>query len=73
MSKIDWQDPIAGSHTGTDGLGVVVTAKQARSVGRNGYTLHIDTLVYLDTLLADPRPAIEAAIQTLRKELGMES
>ncbi len=72
MSKIEWEDPIAGNHTGTDGLGIVVTAKQSRSVGRDGYTLHIDTLVYLDRLLEDPRPAIEAAIKTLRTELGME-
>jgi hypothetical protein len=70
MSKIEWEKPILGTHTGTDGLGVVVNCKQ---VQMGTPFLHIDLVVYLETSIADPRPAIEAAIQTLREELGMES
>ena len=72
MSKIEWDSTVAGRHrhAGTDGLGVVVTARKVISGGQQ--LLHIDILVYLDEQVSDPRPAIEAAVQTLREQLGME-
>lgn len=75
MSKIEWEDPVGVNHAGTDGLGVVVTARQMRVPSWSGVgtqtILHIDLIVYLEEPIDDPRPAIEAAIATLRKELGL--
>lgn len=76
VSKIDWEPCTSGVHTGTDGFGVVVSAKQATSWDGgqrlDQHLLHIDLMVFLGEPVADPRPAIEAAIKTLREELGME-
>ena len=74
MSKVEWEKPILGKHTGTDGFGVVVSCRQQPTHRGEGEAaiLHIDLLVFLDAPHVDPRPAIEAAIKTLRRELGME-
>lgn len=70
MSKIEWEDPIGGRHTGTDGLGTVVNYKQVKM---GTHFLHIEMIFYLeDGPIEDPRSAIEAAVKMLREQLGME-
>lgn len=74
MSKIEWSESVmtAGWCSGSDGEGVVVICKQARSPNTDQTILKLDIVLYLEEPVKDPRPSIEEAVKTLRIALGME-
>lgn len=73
MPKIEWsRNKLTDIHSGTDGHGIVVTA---RKFHLQKSIVHIDFMIYLedDGLSNDDLiSATEAAADILRKKLGMK-
>ncbi len=67
---IKWEeDDIPHRYTGTDGFGVIVSIRQADMPDTD--FLHINLMIYLENSVEDPRPAVQRAVDLLRKEFGI--